>query len=58
MGVCGFDAALVDIVLFNQETLPHILADLVAGAVLVGLLVVLRRRVRPVALARAAGEQD
>lgn len=50
MGVCGFAAAFVDVALFAQGTLPHIVADTVVGGVLTLVVVICRRRVKPVAL--------
>lgn len=54
MGTCGFTAAFVDVSLFAQGTLPHILADLVAGCVLAGVVAMLHAPVKPVALVGAS----
>ena len=50
MGVCGFSAAFVDVALFSQGTLPHILADLIVGVLLIGLVFISKQGVKPVVL--------
>ncbi|MEE8716891.1 MAG: LuxR C-terminal-related transcriptional regulator [Coriobacteriales bacterium] len=54
MGTCGFTAAFVDVSLFSQGTLPHVLADAVVGGAVCLAVVVLRRSVRPVWLVGAS----
>lgn len=49
-GAFGFTAAFVDVALFAQGTLPHVLADLVAGLVLALAVAVMHAPVKPVAL--------
>ena len=50
MGVCGFAAAFVDIALFSQGTMPHVLADAIVGVGVAAAVVALRLRARPVVL--------
>lgn len=54
MAVCGFGAAFIDIALFQQGAVPHIMADALLGIGLAAALLASRGRLKPVALVGVA----